>query len=60
MNREQIIDFVWSYFDVGVFNPRPQITPENVVTCIERLLECEHTKQLDMIVSGGRYEGRYE
>ena len=56
MNREQIIDFVWSYFDVGVFNLRPQITPENVVDCIERLLEYEHTKQLDMITSGGRYE----
>lgn len=56
MNREQIIDFVWSYFDVGVLNPRSQITLENVVDCIERLLECERTKQLDMIASGGRYE----
>lgn len=56
MNREQIIDFVWTYFDAGVFNPKPNITLVDVVDCIERILQLEHTRQLDMVVSRGRYE----
>ena len=62
MDRKQIIDFVFNYYTghsaniIGSFDdPLPTITLASVVDCIERVLDAEHQRQLNLIVTGGRY-----